>query len=38
MALTFAHHDGRLQFDWDDIVEAMTTVESGTAIGTEYVP
>jgi len=38
MALTFAHHDGRLQFGWDDIVEAMTTVESGTAVGTEYVP
>jgi ATP-dependent Zn protease len=38
MALTHAHHDGRLAFGWDDIVEAMTTVESGTAIGTEYVP
>ena len=38
MALTFAHHDGRDAFDWNDIVEAMTTVESGTAIGTEYVP
>jgi ATP-dependent Zn protease len=38
MALTIAHHDGRLSFGWDDIVEAMTTVESGTAIGTEYVP
>jgi cell division protease FtsH len=38
MALTLAHHDGRLAFGWDDIVEAMTTVESGTAIGTEYVP
>jgi cell division protease FtsH len=38
MALTIAHHDGRLAFSWNDIVEAMTTVESGTAIGTEYVP
>jgi ATP-dependent Zn protease len=38
MALTIAHHDGRLAFGWDEIVEAMTTVESGTAIGTEYVP
>src|SRR6266545_5330309 len=38
MALTFAHHDGRLEFAWSDIVEAMTTVESGTAIGTEYIP
>jgi cell division protease FtsH len=38
MALTIAHHDERLAFGWDDIVEAMTTVESGTAIGTEYIP
>jgi ATP-dependent Zn protease len=38
MALTIAHHDGRIAFSWGDIVEAMTTVESGTAIGTEYVP
>jgi cell division protease FtsH len=38
MALTIAHHDGRLSFSWGDIVEAMTTVESGTAIGTDYVP
>jgi ATP-dependent Zn protease len=38
MALTIAHHDGRLVFSWPDIVEAMTTVESGTAIGTDYVP
>jgi ATP-dependent Zn protease len=38
MALTHAHHDGRLEFAWSDIVEAMTTVESGTAIGTEYIP
>jgi cell division protease FtsH len=38
MALTHAHHEGRLEFAWDDIVEAMTTVESGTAIGTEYIP
>ena len=38
MALTIAHHDGRIAFSWEDIVEAMTTVESGTAIGTEYVP
>jgi ATP-dependent Zn protease len=38
MALTYAHHEGRMQFDWDDIVEAMTTVESGTAINIDYVP
>jgi cell division protease FtsH len=38
MALTYAHADRRPFFGWDDIVEAMTTVESGTAIGIEYVP
>jgi len=38
MALTIAHHDGREKFGWHDIVEAMTTVESGTAINIEYVP
>jgi ATP-dependent Zn protease len=38
MALTIAHHSGRERFAWEDIVEAMTTVESGTAIGVEYVP
>jgi cell division protease FtsH len=38
MALTIAHHDGRMAFSWADIVEAMPTVESGTAIGTAYVP
>jgi cell division protease FtsH len=38
MALTRAHHDGRELFTREDIIEAMTTVESGTAIGVEYVP
>ena len=38
MALTYAHHDGRERFNWTDLVEAMTTVESGTAINIEYVP
>ena len=38
MALTHAHHDGRQHFTREDIVEAMTTIESGTAIGVEYVP
>jgi len=36
MALTYAHSDGRMEFHWHDLVEAMTTVESGTAIGVEY--
>jgi ATP-dependent Zn protease len=38
MALTVAHHNNRHSFGWEDIVEAMTTVESGTAVGVEYVP
>jgi ATP-dependent Zn protease len=38
MALTTAHSDGRSVFSWDDIVEAMTTVESGTAINIDYAP
>jgi cell division protease FtsH len=38
MALTYAHHEGRDRFDWKDLVEAMTTVESGTAVNLEYVP
>jgi cell division protease FtsH len=37
MALTIAHHDGRDVFAWADLVEAMTTIESGTAIGIEYI-
>jgi ATP-dependent Zn protease len=38
MALTLAHSDGRQAFEWPDIVEAMTTIESGTAQGIDYVP
>ncbi|HEY2601676.1 MAG TPA: AAA family ATPase [Thermoleophilaceae bacterium] len=38
MALTYAHSDGRPYFERSDLVEAMTTVESGTAQGIEYVP
>jgi ATP-dependent Zn protease len=37
MALTYAHHDGRQAFGWGDIVEAMATVETGTAVGVEYI-
>ena len=37
MALTIAHHDGRDRFAWADLVEAMTSIESGTAIGIEYI-
>jgi ATP-dependent Zn protease len=37
MALTIAHHSGRERFAWEDLVEAMTTLEAGTAVGVEYV-
>jgi ATP-dependent Zn protease len=38
MALTYAHSDGRPVFERQDLVEAMTTVESGTAVGIDYIP
>jgi cell division protease FtsH len=38
MALTYAHSDSRPEFQWQDLVEAMTTIESGTAQGIDYVP
>jgi cell division protease FtsH len=37
MALTHAHHEAREDFGWDHLVEAMTTVESGTAVGVKYI-
>jgi ATP-dependent Zn protease len=37
MALTYSHHEGRTEFTRDDIVEAMTTIESGSAINIDYV-
>jgi ATP-dependent Zn protease len=38
MALTQAHHNGRERFGREDILEAMTTIEAGTAIGWDYIP
>ena len=37
MALTNAHHEGKLAFEWHHLVDAMTVVESGTAVGIHYV-
>jgi ATP-dependent Zn protease len=37
MALTNAHHEGELAFTWQHLVDAMTAIESGTAIGVRYV-
>jgi cell division protease FtsH len=36
LALTYAHSDGRPVFSRKDILEAMTTVEAGVAIGQPY--
>ncbi len=38
LALTYAHSERREAFTWTDLVEAMTTVESGTAVAIEYQP
>lgn len=38
MALTYAHSEGRDRFARPDILEAMTTIETGTAQAVEYVP
>jgi cell division protease FtsH len=38
MALTNAHHEGQTSFTWQHLVDAMTVVESGTAIGVKYTP
>ncbi len=37
MALTYAHADGRLEAGWDDMVQAITTIESGTAQNIDYI-
>src|SRR4051794_4770904 len=37
MALTNAHHEGKAEFDWQHLVDAMTVIESGTAVGVRYV-
>ena len=38
LALTYAHHEGIPAFEWHHLVEAMVTLESGTAVGIDYVP
>jgi ATP-dependent Zn protease len=36
MALTNAHHEGLPAFTWKHLVDAMTVIESGTAINVKY--
>jgi ATP-dependent Zn protease len=37
MALTNAHHEGEVAFRWTHLVDAMTAIEAGTAVGVHYV-
>jgi cell division protease FtsH len=36
MALTNAQHEAKISFDWQHLVQAMTTLESGTAVNVSY--
>jgi ATP-dependent Zn protease len=36
MALTNAQHEGKISFAWEHLVQAMTTLESGTAVNVSY--
>ena len=36
MALTNAHHEGNAAFTWEHLVDAMTVIESGTAVSVNY--
>ena len=38
MALTYAHHKGQVSFEYGDLLEAMSVIESGNAINVRYVP
>jgi ATP-dependent Zn protease len=38
MALTNAQNNGRTAFNYEDLVQALTTLEAGTAVGVEYEP
>ena len=38
LALTNAHHDGRRQFRWDDMLDAITVVEYGLETGFTFIP
>ncbi|WCB94671.1 hypothetical protein DSM104299_03409 [Baekduia alba] len=37
MALTYAHSSGRTEASWDDLIKAITTIESGTLQKIDYV-
>jgi ATP-dependent Zn protease len=37
MALSYAQHDGRVEFRWEDLLQAMSVIESGAAVDVKYV-
>jgi ATP-dependent Zn protease len=37
VALTYAHHAGRTELGWGELLEAMSVIESGAAINVQYV-
>jgi ATP-dependent Zn protease len=37
MALTYAQHEGRIEFNWRDLLQAMSVIESGAAVDVKYV-
>ena len=38
LALTYAHHNGRASFVWQDLIDAMSVIEAGAAYNVEYSP
>jgi ATP-dependent Zn protease len=36
LALTYAHHKGNIEFSWEDLLEAMSVIESGAAVNIQY--
>jgi ATP-dependent Zn protease len=37
VALTYAHHAGRTELRWEELLEAMSVIEAGAAINVQYV-
>jgi ATP-dependent Zn protease len=36
LALTYAHHQGRVSFNWSELLDAMSVIESGAAVDVTY--
>jgi cell division protease FtsH len=37
VALSYAQHDARMQFDWPDLLQAMSVIETGSSLEVRYV-